>query len=405
MKILHLNEHLSWSGGIETYLLSLVPEIETLGHRQIVGFADGDPSLTPHARRLPFLAGSDRQSRRDGFRQTRELLADERPDVVHVHNIHNIGALEACLAAVPTILHGHDYRYLCPASSFYFRSREVVCQRTCGPMCFAETVRGRCLSLRPPYAWNYYRRVRFVASRASSFALAIANSGYMGDRFERAGFRSGQVKVLPYFCPIDPLDSPRPLPKQPTILFIGRARPNKGYRYFVEALGGLPAEVRGIMVGDFNSETSASVRLLAERWKCQDRLELRPWAARDGIHDVYRAATVVVVPSVWAEPLGIVGLEALACGVPVVASDVGGVREWLIEGKTGRLVPVKDGAAIAAAVRDILKLPDQGQQLGQQGQALVHSRFSRQRHLNELLELYESIASQAREPAVAGRSE
>jgi glycosyltransferase involved in cell wall biosynthesis len=399
MKILHLNDHLSWSGGIETYLLALVPELQSLGHDQVVGFATGDGSLVSCNRHLPYLSGADRKARREGYRKTAELIAAEQPDVVHVHNIHNTGALEACLAAVPTILHGHDYRYLCPASSFYYRSTETICQRTCGPMCFAATVRGRCMSLRPPYAWRYYHRVRFVAARARSFAMAIANSRYMGDRFEQAGFSPDRVSVLPYFCPIEPPDRTRPLPDRPTMLFIGRVRPNKGYRYFVEALGRLPHDVQGIMVGDSSAETSASIHRLAAKCGCSDRLILRPWASREAIHDVYRAATVAVVPSVWAEPLGIVGLEALACGVPVVASDVGGVREWLIEGETGRLVPVKDAAAIARAVSEILALPDQGRHLGERGQALIRSRFSRRAHLAELVDLYQSVASRQPVPA------
>lgn len=388
MKILHLNDHLLWSGGIETYLLSLIPELESLGHSQVVGFAEGDGRLTSCTRHLPYLACAGRNARREGYRKTADLLADERPDVVHVHNIHNTGVLQACLNAVPTVLHGHDYRYLCPASSFYFRGKEAVCERTCGPMCFAATVRGRCMSLRPPYAWNYYHRVKFVAAQAPSFAMAIANSRYMGDRFEQAGFSRDRVSVLPYFCPIEPLDRTRPLPDRPTILFIGRARPTKGYRYFVEALGRLPVDVQGIMVGDFSTESSASVRQLAAKWACSDRLELRPWAAREAIHDVYHEATVVVVPSVWAEPLGIVGLESLACGVPVVASDVGGVREWLIDGKTGRLVPAKDSSAIARVVTEILGSPDQGRALGQNGCHLIRTRFSTHDHVDELVRLY-----------------
>jgi glycosyltransferase involved in cell wall biosynthesis len=401
MKILHLNDHLSWSGGIETYLLSLIPELEAIGHSQVVGYAEGDGSLLSSATQLPFLAQSGRKARRDGRRQTMAILADVQPDVVHVHNIHNTGVLEACLKAVPTILHGHDYRYLCPASSFYFRGHEAICERTCGPLCFAATVRGRCMSLRPPYAWSYYHRVRFVAKHARSFAVAIANSRYMGDRFEQAGFRADQVSVLPYFCPLEPLDRIRPLPSRPTILFIGRARANKGFRYFVEALGRLPADVQGIMVGDFSSESTAAVRQLASEWNCSDRLELRPWASRENIHDVYRAATVLVVPSIWAEPLGIVGLESLACGVPVVGSDVGGVREWLIDGKTGRLVPPKDSAAIARAVVAILNSPDQGLSLGQHGCDLIRSKFSTTGHVDGLLQLYESAMANSRDSTPA----
>jgi glycosyltransferase involved in cell wall biosynthesis len=394
MKVLHLNEHLSWSGGIETYLLSLVPLLESLGHSQVVGFATGNGELVANSRRVPLLGRSDRAAQHAGYREVAKMIARERPDIVHVHNIHNTGVLSACLNSVPTILHGHDYRYHCPASTFYFRGTESICERTCGPACFVSTIRGRCMSLRPPYVWSYYQRARFVAEQANRFALAIGNSGYMRDRFIGAGFPAGRVTTLPYFCPLDPLDAPRPLPAEPTILFIGRARPNKGYRYFVEALGQLPKTVRGIMVGDFSGDSSVAVRRLAEKSGCADRLELRSWAAREAIREIYEAATVTVVPSVWAEPLGIVGLESLACGVPVVASDVGGVREWLLDGETGRLVPVKNAAAIARAVSEILESPDSGRRLGENGCELIRTKFSVKRHVDDLLAWYQSLIAQ-----------
>src|SRR5262249_38310471 len=152
--------------------------------------------------------------------------------------------------------------------------------------------------------------VRFVAAQAHRFARVIANSRYMRDRFVRGGFPEERTLALPYFCPIDPSDSSRAAPARPAILFIGRARANKGYRYFIEALGHLPADVCGILVGDFSANSSAEVWQIAAACGCAERLELRPWASRDAIGDIYAQATVAVVPSLWAEPLGIVGLEA-----------------------------------------------------------------------------------------------
>ena len=65
---------------------------------------------------------------------------ETRPDVVHLHNVQNVGAVSACLDSVPTIFTAHDYRYLCPASTFYFRRKREICHRTCGPGCFASAI-------------------------------------------------------------------------------------------------------------------------------------------------------------------------------------------------------------------------------------------------------------------------
>lgn len=398
MKILHINQHLLWKGGIETYLLSLIPRLQSLGHEVLVAFGEGDETIVRNSRRFAHLDQTGGAARRVAAREMAEFLAAFRPDVVHMHNVQNTGTIAACLDAVPTILHGHDYRFVCPASTFYFRASETICERTCGPACFSATVRGHCMSLRPPYAWTYYNRVRFTARNAPRFAKVFANSAYMKNRFVRAGFRPEQVAVLPYFCPLEPIGRTGPLPSDPTLLFIGRGVPNKGYRYFVDALGRLPKRVRGIMVGDFSDDSAAQIRLQAVDCGCSERLELRPWAARDAIRETYAAATVAVVPSIWAEPFGIVGLEAFSCGVPVVASDVGGVREWLIEGQTGKLAAPKDGEALSRAIAEILNSPDQGLALGANGCELVSRNFSPMRHMDDLMSLYQSVCGTGQAP-------
>ena len=57
------------------------------------------------------------------------------------------------------------------------------------------------------------------------------------------------------------------------------------------------------------------------------------------IVNVFQSADITVVPSVWEEQFGMIGPESMACGTPVIGSDVGGIPEWLIDGKTGYLVP------------------------------------------------------------------
>lgn len=388
MRIVHVNHHLSWAGGIETYLLSLVPRLEELGHEVLLAYGAGDGTLVRHSRQFPGLNETGSAVRRGTARDMSRWLQSVKPDVVHIHNLHNTGAVAACLDQAPTLLHGHDYRWVCPASSFYYRAKQAICEQACGPTCFTSTVTGRCLSLRPPYVWSYYNRVRFIARNAPRFAKVLANSRYMRDRFVQAGFDGAQIDVLHYYCPTEAIGRTWPLPARPTILFVGRGATNKGYRYFVEALGLLPGAVQGLMVGSFSPEAKAEIDALASRQGCRDRLEIRPWASRDAIRDIYASATVAVVPSIWAEPFGLVGPEAFSNGVPVVASDVGGVRDWLIDGQNGRLAPPKDAAALARAIAEILDAPDQGLSMGANGCELVSAKFSTDRHLQNLLALY-----------------
>lgn len=395
LKILHVNEHLAWCGGVETYLLSLVPELEQRGHKAVLVFSKGEPALVKSSRHVPQLSQSSRQAGQDGYKALLRIMQEEKPDIAHVHQTYNTGVIRACFESVPTIVTAHDFRYLCPASSLYFRRTQEICPKTAGLACFATTFAKHCLTPRPRQALSFYRRVRWFSHHSHRLSRLIAVSGYVRDRFVQSGMPPERVTVLPYFCPTEPVAAPRPLPPRPTILFIGRVRPIKGYRYFVQALGLLPEAVQGILIGDVSPKQEPELRQLAAESGCADRLEIRPWVERERIADVYHEASVFVFPSVCPETLGIVGLESLACGVPVVASDVGGVREWLQEGKTGLLVPPKQPRALAAAIDKILASESLACEMGLNGISLIREKFARDRHVETLLGYYRAALGRA----------
>lgn len=396
MRILHVHENLIGAGGIETYLLSLNPLLEETGHETAFVFAQGDSGLARTAFQVAALADPSSSARRRGAAELSQIVRSWRPDVVHMHNLYNVGAVDACLSAAPTILTAHDFRHVCPASSFYYKRTEEICSRTCGAGCFAVTARKHCMSLRPRVAWRYYRRVKWMAENWGRFAHLVAPSHAARERFQAAGFPEERTSVVPYFCPVTPLDTPRPVPERPTVLFLGRISELKGYRYFIEALGRLPSDVHGVMVGNFTSSKRARVESLSASCGCEGRLELRNWAGRDEIASIVQSASVLCFPSLWPETLGIVGLEALACGVPVAASDVGGVREWLLPNETGVLVKPKDSAALASAVSNMIQDPAGLREMGERGIQLIRSHFSPEVHLSKLLAIYEAAADGVR---------
>lgn len=322
------------------------------------------------------------------------LLRREKPEVVHVHNVQNVGVVRACSAYGRTVMTAHDYRSVCPANMFYWRNGSKVCTRAgAGPGCFAVTLRRDCLSRRPKYAAYHYRRAKQFSQAAQTFSNVIAPSGRARDRLIRGGMEKDRVVVLPYFCPVVPRENPRPVPERPTITFIGRIAANKGQEYFIEALGQLPQTVRGVMVGNMSDQTESGLNAMAERFGCRDRLELRRWATREEIVQIMDETSVFIFPSLWEETLGIVGLEAMARGVPVVASDIGGVNEWLIDGVNGFSVPPKSASAIAEGVKRILDSHSLMESFGLEGIRLINSKFSPAKHVKELSEVYERASS------------
>ncbi|GAB6165774.1 hypothetical protein JCM19992_17740 [Thermostilla marina] len=390
MRILHFNEHLSWSGGVETYLLNVLPLLEARGIESHVAYAKGTPDLVRRAVLLPEIGRIGPAARKRAYQAAKRLLQEVAPDIIHVHRVYNVGVLRACVEYGRTIATSHDYMYLCPASTFFHRRTKTVCGRTAGIGCFATTIARHCMTPRPRFALDYYHRVRWIRRNHHRFAAVICPSESVRERYQRAGFSLTRLHTIPYFCPLAPLERPRKRPKTPTLLFVGRMRPVKGYDVLVRALGELEG-VHGLFVGDADEATQEKIRNLAAEAGCLQRIEIHPWADRAHIRDVYERATVFVFPSIWPETLGIVGLEAMACGVPVIASDIGGVRQWLEHGTNGLVVPPKNPQAIAEAVRRMLGDEELFDSMETAALETIRKRFLPEQHIGTLTALYETV--------------
>jgi len=98
------------------------------------------------------------------------------------------------------------------------------------------------------------------------------------------------------------------------------------------------------------------------------------------------------VPSLWPEPFGLVGIEALAVGRPVVASATGGILDWLTDG-VGLTVTPGNARELARALDGLLSDPDRQRAMGELGRELVARRFSAERHVQALLGAYRTARS------------
>ncbi len=151
------------------------------------------------------------------------------------------------------------------------------------------------------------------------------------------------------------------LDDRPTVLFVGRIQPLKGLGIAVQALGALRRDdARLLVVGGASGADGAAELAHAhasiDRLGLSERVQFVEPQEHHRLSTYYRAADVVVVPS-RSESFGLVALEAAACGVPVVASAVGGLRTLVVDGVTGHLVDSRDPAEFARRIDDVLADP------------------------------------------------
>ena len=394
MRILHINDYLAAKGGVETYLLSVIPEVTNKGFECHVAFGKGVLGKIKNSHILPEISKASIKEE-PAVKKNLDLIINKiNPELIHLHGIHNLSVFKTCLQKRPVVLTCHDYRTICPVSNLFYKRTKKICTRVCGPMCIPITLLFHCMTPRPRYAYYFYRRCRWIMNNAKRFACTIAPSNDAIQRFIRAGFSTDKITVNPYFCSLEPSKMTRPFPSQPLITFIGRASETKGWEFFIEALGKLPKTVQGLIVGNFDG-AHKKLKAIGKRYRCSDRLEIMSWATKDQIKKIFEKTSVFIFPSLWPETLGIVGLEALACGVPVVASDVGGVREWLEDGKNGFLVPPKSGKSIAEAALKLIEDKEMNLKFGENGLQTIRNRFLPEHHLKILIEVYEKAVSVA----------
>ena len=209
------------------------------------------------------------------------------------------------------------------------------------------------------------RRMPALARRVLRRArLVIAPSTALADEARRLGARD--VRTIP--SGVDLPEQVGDEAEPPEILYAGRLSPEKGIHELVAAAEGLPL----VVVGEGPVEVPGS----------------RGFVAHDELERLYGRAAVVACPS-HREGFGIVCAEAMAHGRPVVAGDVGGLRDLVVHEETGLLVPPRDVGALRAALERLLADRELRRRMGEAGRARIAEHFTWQRFADETLRAYD----------------
>jgi glycosyltransferase involved in cell wall biosynthesis len=184
-------------------------------------------------------------------------------------------------------------------------------------------------------------------------------------------------------------------PQSKVILYVGRFDPRKGIETLVKACAKLPQPfqlylVGGSREGGSDSEEQQRIRSLVKALGLEQVTVFTGQVSQEQLPAYYAAADVCVVPSYY-EPFGLVAIEAMAAGTPVIASDVGGLRHTVIHNKTGLLVSPCNPNALAVAIWELFSQPAQRQAYGQAARQWVQSRFSSAAVAGKIQELYQSL--------------
>jgi glycosyltransferase involved in cell wall biosynthesis len=354
-------------GGEERVVESLSAELARRGHdvalatQRAEGLPDSEVRDGIRVHRIGTLAGRARWLFDDPQRPhvppapdpeallgLRRLLQQERPDVVHAHNwfVHSFVPLKRRSGAA-LVVSLHDFSLVCATKRLMYKAT-VPCSGP-GPV--------RCLRC----SATVYGAVKGVPTTLANWIASIPERRAV-DMFlpvsravaARTGLLGSDLpfRVVPNFIP-EPspagaaADADRHvdgLPAGDFVLYAGDLSLDKGIDVLLAAYAGLDDAPPLVLIGRpciLPTARPANVRVLG----------LRP---HEAVLEAWRRCAVAVVPSVWDEPFGMVALEALAAGRPVIATDAGALPEIVGDGEAGVVVPRRDPLALREALRRVL---------------------------------------------------
>lgn len=340
-------------------------EVTMPGGYRVVHVPAGPPRYVPKDELLPHMGEFTR------FLSSR--WEADRPDVVHAHFwMSGLASLMATRSlAVPVVQ--------------TFHALGVVKRRHQGAYDTSPTER---IGLE-----------RLIGRHASRVAATCSDEVF---ELVRMGLPRSRMSVVP--CGVDlerftPQGTTEPRDHRYRIVSVGRLVPRKGFDVAIAALRSLP-EVELVIAGGPQegrlAEDPEAQRLLrfASELGVGDRVRLTGQIARADVPALLRSADVVVCTP-WYEPFGIVPLEAMACGVPVVAAAVGGLTDSVVDGVTGVHVPPRRPDAVAAAVRKLLSDAALRDAYGIAGSDRARCRYSWDRIATDTFRVYERVVPAA----------
>ena len=306
------------------------------------------------------------------------ILRREKPDIVHTHSSKAgiLGRLAAWFARVPRIIHTYHGFGFNDEQKPWVRFAFVMAERFVAPISDRLVVVAS-QNVEKALVHGIGRRNQYVVIHSG-----IKVADFQGPAADPARAGAGEASRVRA-----ELGMP---PAAPLVGMIGPFKPQKDPCGFITVAATVAAAVpdaRFVLIGDgvLRPDVEAAVRRLG----LQNRVALPGW--RRDIPAVLHALDILVMTSLW-EGLPRVFLEAMAVGRPIVATDVDGAQDAVVEGKTGYLVPPRAYDLLAERVMHLLRHPDEARRMGARGRERVSPRFEIDVMVQRLDELYLSVA-------------
>ena len=394
MRLLFVHDRLGAMAGAEVNLQLTAAELKNRGHTTgllhgpATGKAEGEwRDLFPDRFALPGENNAD---------LTRTALERFQPDAIYVHKMPDARVLKTLAeSGTPVARMVHDHDLYCLRSYKYFPLTRTICTRGAGLHCIfpcgATVARNR--TGRWPVKWvSYLARKKEIALNRR-FKRMIVATDYMRLELLRNGFDPGRIEIHAPVPHADESAQAASFSERNLVIYSGQVIRGKGVDVLLESLARVRVPFECLIFGDGNHR--AYCEDLNRKLGLSDRVRFQGYVAPAELQKYYEDASLAVVSSVWPEPFGAVGLEAMRHGLPVVAFAAGGINEWLFDGQNGFLVPWMDRAQFAERVGQLLDNKALGRELGARGRQLLRDKFNFDQYISGLEKMFSRVINES----------
>jgi len=324
-------------------------------------------------------------------------LKDFQPDVVYVHKTSDLPLLERLVqSGFPLVRMVHDHDIYCMRSYKYGYFSRRICERPFGLHCLfpcgAFLVRNPAAGL--PLKWVSYSDKAKEIALNKRFDRMFVVTPFMRDELLKNGFAREKIRIMPPVPRMGDSSIRAQFSNRNLIIYAGQIIRGKGVDVLLHALAKVRQPFECVILGDGNHK--AYCQKLSKELGLEGKVHFKGFVPQEELKNYYREATLVAISSVWPEPIATIGLEVMRYGLPVVAFNAGGVKDWLTDGENGFLVPWMDTAVFAERIDQLLGNKQLAQTMGAKGLALVTAQYDFESYISNLEEQFSQLSLTAK---------
>jgi glycosyltransferase involved in cell wall biosynthesis len=317
-----------------------------------------------------------------------EMIKDAKPDLVHIHEVFPFISpwilRTASHLGIPVVMSCHNFRLICPTA--HLISRTGFCELCTGEREYWCTLRNCRKDIFESLAFT----IRSIVARKfglfkRTITTYIALSEFAKRKLTQAGYAEDKIRVLPNMVPVP--SAPAEVKSGTYFAFVGRVSAEKGIDTLIAAARLIDSPIR--VAGDCSGTRDALQN-------CPGNVHYVGFVKGQELEHLYQNARCLMLPSKCIEVNPLVVAEAMSYGLPVIASEVGGIPEMVKDGETGFLFRAGDHIQLAEKMKLVWQNPQLARQLGQAGRDKATREYSEAGYFERLMAIYGEAVQRGR---------